>query len=203
MKKVLLIGSLFAIFSNDVASATSIYSNAEQRFEENKSKNKSGSKNKSTAKGSKTKVLDLQSANPGSTKERPTAAVIAAANAGNSYFAGTCAAYAAARIESLKMSLPPFLGDASAWATSGPQQGMIKSDYPQPGSVVVFYPGQFGASAYGHVGVVEEVREDGSWVISEMTYGVESERTFSADNANGLTFLLPADYNSSRINLKK
>lgn len=197
-QKFIVFGLALSIFSTNIAvSANSVYGQADQQYQETKNKKS----NKSNKK--QNKKLNLDHANVGSTKERASDQVIAAANAGNSYMGGTCAAYVSARMSSLGMSIPPFLGDAGSWAYSGPQQGLTESEYPQPGSIVVFQAGQFGASGWGHVGVVEEVREDGSWVISEMTWQVQSERTFTASDANDLTFLLPADHDSSKIKLAK
>ena len=188
MKKAILLSLAFGLLSTEIASASSVYSKADEQYKSAKNKEKK---------------LNLDHANIGSTKERASSDVISAAIAGNSYMGGTCAAYVSARITSLGMSIPPFLGDAGAWAYSGPQQGLTVSQHPQPGSIVVFQAGQFGASGWGHVGVVEEVRKDGSWVISEMTWGVQSERTFAAGDAASLTFLMPEDHSSSKINLTK
>lgn len=67
----------------------------------------------------------------------------------------------------------------------------------RPGSVIVFQPGVLGASAdYGHVAMVEEVRGDGSILISEsnaLGLGVVSTREISASQlaaaGNGVRYI--------------
>jgi surface antigen len=141
--------------------------------------------------------LDLSTFKVGQTKSPVSNSTIAAAQAGNSYMAGTCAAYVWQRVTDLGYSLPPFLGDAGQWPYSGPAQGLKISQYPQPGFVVMFAGGQFGAWGPGHVGVVEKVNADGSFLISEMTTGAFSQnRTFSADDAKVLKFLVPGNYSN-------
>lgn len=68
---------------------------------------------------------------------------------------------------------------------------------PSAGSVIVFQPGVLGASAdYGHVAMVEEVRGDGSILISEsnaLGLGVVSTREIIASQlaaaGNGVRYI--------------
>ena len=85
--------------------------------------------------------------------------------------------------------LPANLGQAKDWATNAASQGRPVNQYPRKGDIVVFQPGVYGATAEGHVAVVEQVLEDGQYVASEMsesdcmydssTCGRVNRRTFS------------------------
>lgn len=65
---------------------------------------------------------------------------------------------------------------------------------PKVGYAVSFSPGQAGADGtYGHVAIVEEVKKDGSVLISEsnaMGRGIVSYRTFSSAQAAQLTYVI-------------
>lgn len=62
------------------------------------------------------------------------------------------------------------------------------------GYAISFSPGQAGADrTYGHVAIVEDVKEDGSIPISEsnvLGLGTISYRTFSAAEAAQLTYVV-------------
>jgi surface antigen len=112
--------------------------------------------------------------------------------------AGQCTAYAAARrpdfIERvntrayvsfvISKSTGPLVLDwvARDWAFDAWWSGMPIGKKPRPDAIVVFQPGAYGASPVGgHVAVVDHVRRDGSFTISEMhapKLGVISTRRF-------------------------
>ena len=58
---------------------------------------------------------------------------------------------------------------------------------PEVGAVFQSGPGQNGAGAYGHVGVVESINSNGSVTVSEMNWNggvnVKSYRTISNPNS--------------------
>jgi surface antigen len=73
-----------------------------------------------------------------------------------------------------------WLGNAGEWYYNAKAQGHPVGKTPAPGAIYVS-----GGSYYGHVGYVESVNPDGSYVISEMNYagfGVVDHRTIPAGN---------------------
>jgi surface antigen len=88
---------------------------------------------------------------------------------------------------------------ARDWPLNARRAGLTTGKVPQPGAVMVFQPGSYGASSpAGHVGVVDVVSGDGSFSISEMhapVLGVTSLRNFDAQAARaiatgtGVTFI--------------
>lgn len=96
---------------------------------------------------------------------------------------GQCTWWAATRRADIGKPIPGW-GNAATWAGSAASAGYTVDGSPSAGSVIVFQPGVLGASAdYGHVAMVEEVRGDGSILISEsnaLGLGVVSTREISA-----------------------
>ena len=96
---------------------------------------------------------------------------------------GQCTWWAATRRADIGKPIPGW-GNAATWAGSAASAGYTVDGSPSAGSVVVFQPGVLGAAAYyGHVAMVEEVRKDGSILISEsnaLGLGVVSTREISA-----------------------
>ena len=96
---------------------------------------------------------------------------------------GPCTWWAATRRADIGKPIPGW-GNAATWAGSAASAGYTVDGSPSAGSVIVFQPGVLGASAdYGHVAMVEEVRGDGSILISEsnaLGLGVVSTREISA-----------------------
>lgn len=89
-----------------------------------------------------------------------------------------------------RQDLPFALGDANYWAEGARLQG-FPVDYgenPQIGDVF-----QYRNGTTGHVGIVEDVFEDGSLLISEANYrnytGVVSESLVSRGTASQFTFI--------------
>ena len=71
--------------------------------------------------------------------------------------------------------------------------GDLKLDIPEIGDAVSFAPGQAGgAEHYGHVAFVEDVRPDGSILISESNFkglGVVSYRVFDGATASQFSYV--------------
>jgi surface antigen len=64
-----------------------------------------------------------------------------------------------------------MLGNAKDWPANARARGYATGTTPQVGATVVFQPGVQGASALGHVGHVEQILDNGWFVISEMNFG--------------------------------
>lgn len=109
---------------------------------------------------------------------------------------GQCTWWAATRRADIGKPMPGW-GNAATWAGSAASAGYTVDGSPSAGSVIVFQPGVLGASAdYGHVAMVEEVRGDGSILISEsnaLGLGVVSTREISASQlaaaGNGVRYI--------------
>jgi surface antigen len=63
-----------------------------------------------------------------------------------------------------------ILGNAKDWPANARARGYATGTTPQVGATAVFQPGVQGASALGHVGHVEQVFDNGWFVISEMNF---------------------------------
>ncbi len=91
-------------------------------------------------------------------------------NAGNKNTQGQCTWYAWERRAAIGRPLPSaILGNASNWAATLSSMGYTVNTVPAVGALI-----QNGGGYYGHVGVVEQVRADGSLLISDMNYGYRS-----------------------------
>ncbi len=114
-----------------------------------------------------------------------------AAQAGNRYTYGTCTWYAYNRRAQIGRQIGSFWGNASSWAYAGAAAGFgVTRGNPGVGDIM-----QNGGGA-GHVAVVEEVRADGSIVVSEMNYYSNgggwnriSYRTLDAGAASAYNFI--------------
>lgn len=104
--------------------------------------------------------------------------------AGSTYAWGQCTWWAAIRRAQIGRPVDPYMGNGGDWASTAVGLGYTVSASPSPGDVACFGRGTLGADAdYGHVAVVEEVRDDGSILISEANaqgVGVVSLRTITA-----------------------
>lgn len=102
-------------------------------------------------------------------------------NAGNLYTDGQCTYYAFNRRAELGKPIGSLWGNASNWAASASQAGFNVNNTPEVGTIFQSAPGQNGAGAYGHVGVVESVNPNGTLTVSEMNWNggvnVKSYRT--------------------------
>jgi surface antigen len=92
---------------------------------------------------------------------------VAVYGAYNGYDYGFCTWYAANRRAALGRPVPGNLGNANTWAVLSASMGIATGSTPQNGAVAVKHSGP-----PGHVAIVEQVNEDGSFWISEMnSYG--------------------------------
>lgn len=118
---------------------------------------------------------------------------------GNMYEYGWCTWYAFNRRAQLGNPVPGNLGDAYTWASRSAAFGVPTGSAPRAGAVAVKH-----SAAPGHVAVVEQVNDDGSFWISEMnSYGQVSMtnsapaggwgridyKLISADGASQWTFV--------------
>lgn len=109
----------------------------------------------------------------------------------NSYPWGQCTWYVYNRAYELGYNFDPYMGNGGDWQF---KSGYDLSHQPKVGYAISFAPGQAGADPdYGHVAIVEQVKKDGSILISEsnaLGSGVVSYRTFTADQAAELTYVI-------------
>ena len=109
------------------------------------------SSSSSTSSSSTTSTVDTTQSYSG-TVSHPTG------DYGNTYPWGQCTWYAYKRRHELGLPCGSYFGNASSWASSAAALGYSVDHNPQVHDIVVFMPGQAGASAvYGHVAVVEAV----------------------------------------------
>jgi surface antigen len=73
---------------------------------------------------------------------------------------GQCTWYAASRRP------VPWTGNASQWYGNARAMGYSVGQTPEPGAFMVTWESAF----FGHVAYVEQVNEDGSFVVSEMNF---------------------------------
>ncbi|EHI70713.1 CHAP domain-containing protein [Streptococcus ictaluri] len=108
-----------------------------------------------------------------------------------SYAWGQCTWYVYNRAKELGYQFDAFMGNGGDWKYKA---GFRLSKTPKVGYAISFAPGQAGADAtYGHVSIVEEVRKDGSILISESNcigLGKVSYRTFTPQQAEQLTYVV-------------
>lgn len=103
--------------------------------------------------------------------------------AGNKYAYGYCTWYSYNRRAELGRPIGSNWGNAATWASYARAGGFQVDKTPRPGAVFQTAAGWYG---FGHVGIVERVNNDGSFVTSEMNYGGWnriSSRTISAAEA--------------------
>lgn len=95
----------------------------------------------------------------------------------DSYAAGNCTIGAC----ELADWIPDGLGDGGDWAQNAPSHGLTVTDVPTVASVVCYCRGN-GYSEFGHVGFVEDVYADGTFLVKEMNFtafGAYDERVSS------------------------
>ena len=96
-----------------------------------------------------------------------SSAVYGLPGAYNGYDYGFCTWYAANRRAALGRPVPTNLGNASSWTVLAAGMGIATGSTPQNGAVAVKH-----STPPGHVAIVEQVNDDGSFWISEMnSYG--------------------------------
>lgn len=90
-------------------------------------------------------------------------------NVQNGYACGNCTWWAAERRKQIGKPIPSNLGNAATWANIAASVGYQVDNVPQVGDVV-WYSNIWANGGYGHVSFVEEVRADGSVLISDMNW---------------------------------
>ncbi len=91
-----------------------------------------------------------------------------------------CTWYAHGRMMQLgycKYTLDSMRFNANTWADNA-DRGAVVTDTPQPGSIAFWGSGAFFGSVLGHVGVVEQVREDGSILVSDSSSSASAFRVY-------------------------
>jgi surface antigen len=91
-----------------------------------------------------------------------------------------CTWYAHGRMMQLgfcKYTLDSMRFNANTWAGSA-DRGAVVTDVPQPGSIAFWDGGAFYGSVLGHVGVVEQVRADGSILVSDSSSSASAYRVY-------------------------
>lgn len=106
----------------------------------------------------------------------------------NGYDPGYCTWYVANKRIAAGNPLPNNLGNASTWGYLAAAYGLPTGHTPQVGAAAIT-----STSGYGHVGYVERINPDGSFLMSEMNanwvlYQVTT-RTFSAAEAANFTYV--------------
>ncbi|MGN4157130.1 glucosaminidase domain-containing protein [Staphylococcus auricularis] len=108
---------------------------------------------------------------------------------------GQCTWYVYNRLQQFDLNVDTVMGNGGDWAHNGLAKGYTVSHTPKVHTAVSFKPGQLGSdSVYGHVAFVEEVKADGSIVISESNVkglGVISQRVISELDAQQLSYISP------------
>ncbi|MGT2907777.1 phage tail tip lysozyme [Streptococcus dentiloxodontae] len=105
---------------------------------------------------------------------------------------GQCTWFVYNRAKELGINFDPYMGNGGDWQN--------KADYttthtPTEHAAISFSPGQAGADpTYGHIAFVEQVKSDGSILISESNasggLGVVSYRTFDKATASQFTYVI-------------
>jgi surface antigen/uncharacterized protein (DUF433 family) len=112
------------------------------------------------------------------------------ATAGNKYAPGNCTWYVYERRAQLGRPIGSYWGNANTWAYSARAAGFPVDNNPAAGSILVDTAGYFG-----HVGVVESVKENGDIVITEMNnyayggFNIVNSRTISAGQASAYQYI--------------
>lgn len=104
---------------------------------------------------------------------------------------GQCTWFVFGRAKEFGINFDPYMGNGGDWKR---KSGYQTTQSPTEHSAVCFSPGQAGAdSTYGHIAFVEQVKSDGSILISESNakgLGKITYRTFSAAEAKGFTYVI-------------
>ncbi|HEN6000137.1 TPA: CHAP domain-containing protein [Streptococcus agalactiae] len=108
-----------------------------------------------------------------------------------SYPWGQCTWFVFNRGNEVGVRFDPYMGNGGDWRH---KPGYTTTHTPTEHSALSFAPGQAGADpTYGHVAFVEQVKSDGSVLISESNVkglGVISYRTFDKETAKQFTYVI-------------
>lgn len=117
-------------------------------------------------------------------------------SADTTYQAFQCTWWAATRRAHIGKPVDGHMGNGGQWDDTARRLGMKTGKSARAGDVIVFELGVLGADGtYGHVGVVEQVKDNGDILISESSRGwmAVATRTITAAqlkaNSAGVTFI--------------
>lgn len=117
----------------------------------------------------------------------------ATGDTGNAYAFSQCTWWAYVRRHQLGLPAGSHMGNGADWASTARRLGYWVDNSPRVGDVICFGRGQYDSDlTYGHVGIVENVGQDGSITTSECgaAYnGKPFSRTFTAEQAKQLQFI--------------
>lgn len=112
------------------------------------------------------------------------------------YQAFQCTWWASVRRAKIGKPVDGYMGNGGQWDDSARRLGYKTGKSPKAGDVIVFEPGVLGADAgFGHVAIVEEVKENGDILISEAarSWMAVATRNITAaqlkQNSSGVTFI--------------
>ncbi|EQA7703431.1 lytic transglycosylase domain-containing protein [Staphylococcus aureus] len=112
---------------------------------------------------------------------------------GVTYPYGQCTWYAYERRKELNLPVETSFGNGGDWGSNAKAQGYKVNHEPKAGALASFPHGTFGSPAeYGHIAVIEKVKKDGSFIVSESNVkglGVISYREFKAKDAETLNII--------------
>lgn len=117
----------------------------------------------------------------------------ATGDTGNAYAFSQCTWWAYVRRHQLGLPAGSHMGNGADWASTARKLGYWVDDSPRVGDVICFGRGQYDSDlTYGHVGIVENVGQDGSITTSECGAAYNGQpfsRTFTAEQAKQLQFI--------------
>lgn len=120
-----------------------------------------------------------------------TKAIDTSGYSASTYPWGQCTWFVWNRARELGITFDPYMGNGGDWKYKA---GFTTTNTPTEHSAVCFSPSQSGADpTYGHIAFVEQVKSDGSILISESNsqgLGVVSYRTFNAETAKQFTYVI-------------
>ena len=120
-----------------------------------------------------------------------TKAINTSGYSASTYPWGQCTWFVWNRGRELGITFDPYMGNGGDWKYKA---GFTTTNTPTEHSAVCFSPSQSGADpTYGHIAFVEQVKSDGSILISESNgqgLGVISYRTFDAETAKQFTYVI-------------
>lgn len=109
----------------------------------------------------------------------------------SSYPWGQCTWFVFYRAQQLGIQFSPFMGNGGDWQN---KVGYEVTSTPTKHAALSFSPGQAGAdTTYGHVAFVEQVRSDGSILVSEANVvglGVLDYRSFTKEEAKQFHYVI-------------
>lgn len=106
---------------------------------------------------------------------------------GNFYQEGQCTFYVFEERRHINKDISSSWGDAKHWAKRAKDDGYLVNHTPSEGSIL-----QTSHGKLGHVGIVKEMRQDGSIIVSDMNYEKSyevTERLITVDSLHHYQFI--------------